>query len=151
MYASRLLFWQAWWLQLLNLCDKVNTLIRKEIIPIEEVRSAVKEVLFEPNKRKALVNIRGDLIKGNSQRFQTFFTKGLKCIHCGIEGKYFAKEITKDDKRYHLNLYAIDNNGKEVLMTKDHIIPYSKGGPNKLSNYQTMCIKCNVAKGSKIL
>lgn len=125
-------------------------MIRKEIIPISEVYPIVKDVLFEPNKKKSLVDIRGDLIKGNSQRFQTFFTKGLKCVSCGIKGEYFAKEKTKGDKRYHLNLYAIDDNG-EVLMTKDHIIPYSKGGPNKLSNYQTMCIKCNVAKGSKIL
>ena len=91
------------------------------------------------------------IIKGNSQRFQTFFTKGLKCVSCGIEGKYFAKEKTKGDKRYHLNLYAIDGNGKEVLMTKDHIFPHNKGGKNNISNYQTMCVKCNVAKGSRIL
>ena len=126
-------------------------LIRKEIIPIDEVYSAVKDVLFEPNRKKSFVNIRGDLIKGNSQRFQTFFTKGLKCVSCGIEGKYFAKEKTKGDKRYHLNLYAIDGNGKEVLMTKDHIFPHNKGGKNNISNYQTMCVKCNVAKGSRIL
>ena len=69
-----------------------NMLIRKEIIPIDEVYSAVKDVLFEPNRKKSFVNIRGDLIKGNSQRFQTFFTKGLKCVSCGIEGKYFARK-----------------------------------------------------------
>ena len=47
--------------------------------------------------------------------------------------------------------YAIDGNGKEVLMTKDHIFPHNKGGKNNISNYQTMCVKCNVAKGSRIL
>lgn len=73
-----------------------NMLIRKEIIPIDEVYSAVKDVLFEPNRKKSFVNIRGDLIKGNSQRFQTFFTKGLKCVSCGIEGKYFAKEKQRE-------------------------------------------------------
>lgn len=40
----------------------------------------------------------------------------------------------------------IDENGKEVLMTKDHIIPKSKGGANDISNYQTMCKRCNEAK-----
>lgn len=123
---------------------------RKEIIPIDEVYEAVKDVMFEPDKRKSMVVIRGDIIKGNSQRYQTFFTKGLKCSCCGIEGKYFGKEKAFRDNHYHLNLYAVDENGEEVLMTKDHIIPQSKGGKNNISNYQTMCIKCNLAKGNKI-
>lgn len=121
---------------------------RKENLTIEEVYNAVKDVLFEPEKKKAMVIINGDEIKGNSQRLQTFFTKGLKCVCCGIEGKYFGKEKCFNAARYHLNLYALDESGNEVLMTKDHIVPRSKGGTNDLSNYQTMCVKCNMAKGS---
>lgn len=92
----------------------------------------------------------GDLIKGNSQRYQTFFTKGCKCAICGIEGKYFAKERHLQDKAYHLNLYAVDDNGTEILMTKDHILPRSKGGIDDISNYQTMCKPCNEVKGNKL-
>ncbi len=121
--------------------------VRKEIIPISEVENAVKDVMFCKNKRDSYVDIRGDIIKGNSQRFQTFFTKGLKCSCCGIEGKYFAKEKDPNAARYHLNLYAIDD-GEEVLMTKDHIISWSKGGKDDISNYQTMCEKCNKNKGN---
>lgn len=121
---------------------------RKENLTIEEVYNAVKDVLFEPEDKKAMVVINGDKIKGNSQRFQTFFTKGLKCACCGIEGKYFGKEKDFNAARYHLNLYALDESGNEVLMTKDHIIPRSKGGASELYNYQTMCVKCNIAKGS---
>ena len=97
-----------------------------------------------------MVMINGDKIKGNSQRFQTFFTKGLKCACCGIEGKYFGKDKTFSDVRYHLNLYALDESGNEVLMTKDHIIPRSKGGANHISNYQTMCERCNQEKRNDI-
>ena len=43
----------------------------------------------------------------------------------------------------------IDDNGQEVLITKDHIIPKSKGGKDKLDNYQTMCVRCNKRKGNK--
>lgn len=121
---------------------------RKENLTIEEVYNAVKDVLFEPEDKKAMVVINGDKIKGNSQRFQTFFTKGLKCACCGIEGKYFGKEKDFNAARYHLNLYALDESGNEVLMTKDHIVPRSKGGTSELYNYQTMCVKCNIAKGN---
>lgn len=125
-----------------------NDIIRKEIYSIEEIREKTKNVLFEPNKRLAQINLDGDLVKGNSQRYQTFFTKGCKCAVCGIEGKYFAKEKYLKHKSYHLNLYAVDNNGNEILMTKDHIIPRSKGGIDDVSNYQTMCKLCNEAKGN---
>lgn len=128
----------------------LNQLERKEIYSIEEVEGKVKDVLFECNKKFAKVNFDGDMIKGNSQRYQTFFIKGCKCVKCGIEGKYFAKEKHPNDNSFHLNLYAIDKNGEEVLMTKDHIIPKSKGGIDDISNYQTMCEKCNVAKGNKL-
>jgi hypothetical protein len=45
-----------------------------------------------------------------------------------------------------MNLYAIDKNGNEILMTKDHIVPKSKGGANALYNYQPMCSHCNAEK-----
>lgn len=56
--------------------------------------------------------------------------------------------IKANSQRY---LYAVDQDGEEVMMTKDHIIPVSKGGKNTLENYQTMCRKCNVQKGNKLV
>ena len=127
-----------------------NQLERKGIYSIEEVEEKVKDVLFVKERNLSKVDFDGDMIKGNSQRYQTFFTKGCKCVKCGIEGKYFAKEKHLKDRSFHLNLYAIDENGEEVLMTKDHIIPKSKGGSDDISNYQTMCERCNKAKGNKL-
>lgn len=129
--------------------QKYKRLERKSIHSIKEIRELTKDVLFEKYKQNAKVKLDGDLIKGNSQRLQTFFTRGMKCACCGIEGKYFAKEKDCNAVSYHLNLYAIDDNGKEVLMTKDHIIPRSKGGKNCIGNYQTMCVYCNMEKGNK--
>lgn len=122
---------------------------RKGIFSIKEV----KEKLLPYNidiKKTTIIDFHGDPMKANSQRYAIFFQKGMKCAKCGIEGKYFAKEreTTHPSKKYHLNLYALDENGKEILMTKDHIIPKSKGGTNSLDNYQPMCCRCNLKKGN---
>jgi 5-methylcytosine-specific restriction endonuclease McrA len=88
-----------------------------------------------------------------SHRYELFATKGIKCIECGIEGSYFAleKDIADSTSKYHLNLYGKDEYGNEIMITKDHILPKSKGGENRLSNYQTMCYKCNQKKADKVL
>lgn len=94
-------------------------------------------------------------VKMDSQRYEVFKKKGTKCISCGIEGKYFALERShgkaNNPNKYHFNLYAKNKHGLEILLTKDHIHPVSKGGRNVLSNYQTMCEKCNSRKGDKIV
>lgn len=43
------------------------------------------------------------------------------------------------------------SNEKNLLLEIDHIIPVSKGGMTIESNLQTLCWKCNRAKGSKII
>jgi 5-methylcytosine-specific restriction enzyme A len=64
---------------------------------------------------------------------------------------YLTKENHNNKSRkYHLNLYHLSEDGKETMMTIDHIIPKSKGGVNKISNLQTMCYDCNFAKGNTI-
>ena len=85
----------------------------------------------------------------HSSRLQTY-TKGISCVSCGIEGKYFIFEKhSPKDHGCHLNLYAVDEVGGLVLMTSDHIIPKSKGGSNDVSNRQPMCHECNTFKGSR--
>ncbi len=90
-------------------------------------------------------------VKMGSLRYQTF-QKSLTCKRCGVEGKFFALEKHRNGQsdRFHFNLYAIDDNGDELLMTKDHIVPRSKGGPNHVTNMQTMCTVCNGIKDNNI-
>jgi hypothetical protein len=94
----------------------------------------------------------GHMVKMYSQRYQLFASKGVVCVECGIEGKYFALERSRyqEGNRCHFNLYGINEAGEEVLITKDHIIPKSKGGKNHLNNYQVMCFECNVQKSDSI-
>lgn len=79
-----------------------------------------------------------------SLRYKTFYQKGVKCVICGKEGTHFKLCGDENANRRHFNLFAEDG----TLMTKDHIIPKSKGGADKVCNMQTMCADCNKEKGN---
>ena len=125
--------------------------IRKGTYSIDETFTKIKPYLNVNQKGKgAKINFDGDMIYPNSQRYQTFYYTGIKCTCCGLEAKYFAKEKDSKSKldQYHLNLYGVNENGEEVLFTKDHIFPHSKGGKDHISNYRTMCVRCNNKKSA---
>lgn len=95
------------------------------------------------------IQLDGDRVGVGSLRMRCFGEEGLVCKRCGLVGVKFAKEKSHPrDSGYHLNLYALDAKGHEVLMTHDHIVPRSKGGKNHISNVQTMCMPCNSLKGN---
>jgi hypothetical protein len=126
---------------------KHNNMERKETYKVPEVLSFVSMPgLNNPLTR----NYDGDIIKMGSLRYQTFIKSGIKCVTCGLEASFFAKERTVGQKKYHFNLYGVDSEGDELLFTKDHIYPKSLGGQDILSNFQTMCIVCNSEKSNKV-
>ncbi len=81
------------------------------------------------------------------------FRKSLVCQECGLEGTFFALERAVRDhtnKMGHFNLYGINANGQEVMLTQEHIIPKSCGGPDTDENLITTCYTCNKRKSNKI-
>lgn len=121
---------------------------RKGIYTIDESFQKIIPYWDLPSK-EAVIDFDGSPLKATSLRYKVFHNS-LKCCTCGIEGKYFAKErsLPVVSDKFHLNLYAVNEEGKEILMTKDHIIPKSKGGSDNLENMQTMCEICNNKKGN---
>lgn len=91
----------------------------------------------------------GKRFKRTSQRL-VLFRSNTSCVDCGIEGTRYILEASAEGITPHLNLYAVDGNGKLILMTKDHILPRSKGGRDVMENYQTMCQPCNAHKGNTL-
>jgi len=61
-----------------------------------------------------------------SIRVSVFHRDACKCVFCG-------------------------RSAKKVQLEVDHIVPFSKGGSNDLSNLQTLCIDCNRGKGARRL
>jgi hypothetical protein len=85
--------------------------------------------------------------------YTIFKEKGIDCCCCPTKGAYFALERTPGGgsspyNQWHFNLYGIDKFGREVLLTKDHILAKSKGGTDDVENLQPMCMPCNTKKGS---
>jgi hypothetical protein len=121
---------------------KKSQYVRKSIHTIDEVFSIMGQ--------GRITTPEGEQINTDSMRYKTFKEKGLKCVTCGLVGQYFAKEKdSKEDQNvWHFNLYGINNDGEEVLFTRDHIQPRSKGGLDILENLQTMCSICNCKKGN---
>lgn len=133
------------------MAKKKHYLIKGEKYSIDDTFKIIAPLLnpdeeYNKDNRPTKVNFYGDMIKPNSQRYQTFYYKGCTCVKCGRKALYFEKNKMSNDRSYHLNLYGMDENGNEVLFTKDHILPKSKGGQDYITNYQTMCEKCNKEK-----
>jgi hypothetical protein len=153
-----------------ELFNKLRALDKQLAIPkrgLERKEKYTPEAVFlhvpESSQKNTVAVFDGDEIKMNSLRYHVF-KRSLCCATCGIIGSFFAKEMVIErankkpkDKttgeefdRWHFNLYAVDGEGKEILMTKDHIIPLSKGGSSSLNNLQTMCAPCNRKKGNTL-
>lgn len=102
----------------------------------------------------------GDLIDMGSARYR-LFKVDPRCAYCGIKGSLYAKEraarFSKATETYypttnkwHFNLYALDRQNRLVLMTKDHVIPKSRGGADADENYVPACQPCNMRKSNRM-
>ncbi len=98
-----------------------------------------------PETMKITVGDRVYVVKMRSKRFNCF-RRNCKCVNCGCEGTVMGLDMNKEGY-VHWNLYA-KVKGVLRLMTKDHIVPRSKGGADTQSNFQTMCERCNRTKSN---
>lgn len=115
--------------------------------PIDEI---LTHRTWEPNKEVFIVDGRRIKVHMDSIRYHVF-ARSRTCACCDRVGTRMMLDVHGQIySRAHFNLYA-EVNDKLILMTKDHIIPRSKGGNDNLDNLQTLCTKCNNRKNDKIV
>ena len=134
----------------------MNNYTRRMVLPIDEVIGYINQRIDAESMygcslpRRSVIH--GFEVGVSSIRLRTFARDAgnLRCAHCGLEGKFFSVDSHQNQLAYtHLNLYAVNDKGKEVLMTCDHILARGLGGADDLSNTQILCNVCNSAKSKQ--
>jgi hypothetical protein len=100
-------------------------------------------------KKEYVINGQSYYVRMNSTRYFVFRTNPV-CVACGLRGTRIMLDINPGDQSPHFNLYG-EVDGRLILMTKDHIVPKSKGGEDVLENFQTTCQICNNLKSNDYL
>jgi hypothetical protein len=118
---------------------------KKTILAEYSVDEIFDKLKSDGARQEFCVNNKVYKVKMNSKRY--FVLKENKsCVACGIECKKAVLELPSDCEYPHFNLYG-EENGKLVLMTKDHKLAVARGGKDTMDNYQSMCAICNNIKG----
>ena len=109
---------------------------------LDEVMPFISE---NETKRDYYVGDKAYSVRMNSDRYFVF-RDNPECVACGLVGTKMILDLNPGDHSPHFNLYA-EEDGRYVLMTKDHVLAKSRGGQDEISNYETTCSICNNLKG----
>ncbi len=120
---------------------------RKRLVHLGEfdLDEVLPYITEHDSKRDYMIGDQVYSVRMNSDRYFVF-KDNPHCVACGIEGTKMILDMNPGDQSPHFNLYAVED-GRYVLMTKDHVLAKARGGTDELSNYQTMCSICNNLKG----
>ena len=133
--------------------------LRLSTAPIDEVLGHVRAAMERSaqggasragGRSKAKVQVSGAMVKVGSLRLRVFAVHGTVCSCCGLPATRFAIEKPANSvvlgEGWHLNLYGVAPDGRDVLFTHDHTHARGLGGADSIENTTTMCSPCNASK-----
>jgi hypothetical protein len=129
-------------MDLAKMKDRVRMIHLGEFSP----NDVFPHITLEDVRREYIAGGKSYFVRMNSDRYFVF-RENPACVSCGLVGTRMMLDMNPGDLSPHFNLYG-EEDGRLVLMTKDHIIPKSRGGIDAQSNFQTMCATCNNLKAA---
>lgn len=127
----------------------MGRLKRYKLLDFNKIEDILRILVI--SKPLGKINIEGYPICTDTDRYENLYVNGLVCKSCGLKASFAAIEKNSDSKnKFHINFYGTRaTDGKDLLLTKDHIYPRSLGGLDSINNYQTLCASCNGNKRNR--
>ena len=80
---------------------------------------------------------------------QKIQANNLGAKYRGATGNITLEEWFELIRKYKYVCLCCHQQEPNIILTIDHVIPISKGGPNVINNIQPLCGPCNYKKGRK--
>lgn len=143
---------------LIKTFDKKNLEKKLGFQPIDLSTVYFPKYIFKYTSSGGNASTQCDIILdlNNLNKFVTYLSESVKFKKSAagqraLMTSKLRREILERDGYTCKNCGASQQNEPNLLLEVDHIIPISKGGMTSTDNLQTLCWRCNRAKGNKII
>lgn len=107
--------------------------------------------MIAPMKGKKRPDISGDKSSFWKGGITPFYAKKRKELLAKNGGSHTLGEWENLKAQYNFRCPACLRIEPEIKLTRDHIIPITKGGSDNIENIQPLCVQCNSRKNNKLI
>lgn len=87
-----------------------------------------------------------------NRRFRKYYqrrTREYKACKLGNGGSHTDAEWEAVKAQYNHTCLCCGRSEPEIKLTRDHVLPITKGGTDNIDNIQPLCLSCNCSKNDK--
>lgn len=88
--------------------------------------------------------------KSHTPEYKRFYCNTRRALKRNADGSHTIEEWTITKRNFNFMCVNCGAGEPEIKLTRDHIIPLSRGGSDYISNIQPLCKKCNSIKSYTI-